>query len=71
MQKLTQPDGEVAIFSQLEVVETALKVLKQTTGLRIALVARVTQDSWTACAVMDDANFGLKAGDKLELQTTY
>ena len=62
---------ELAAIDRLEVVNTALQVLRQTTGLRIALVARVTSASWTACAVLDDANFGLKPGDELELSTTY
>lgn len=68
-----QPDIEhdVAAFSRLEAVQTILHVLHRTTGLRIALVARVTNDSWTACAVLDKANFGLKPGDQLELHTTY
>jgi hypothetical protein len=62
---------ELDSINRLEAVQTALKVLRQSTGMRIALVARVTDDSWTACAVLDDANFGLKAGDKLELTSTY
>ncbi|MGI9146341.1 MAG: hypothetical protein ACR2IK_07330 [Chloroflexota bacterium] len=62
---------ELAAIDRLEVVQTALKVLCQTTGLRIALVARVTPASWTACAVLDEADFGLKPGDELELSTTY
>lgn len=62
---------ELAKIDRLEVVRTALQVLRQTTGLRIALVARVTEVSWTACAVLDDADFGLKPGDELELSTTY
>ncbi len=48
-----------------------LRLLAHTTGLRISLVARVTDDSWTACAVYDDAGFGLKPGDKLDVATTY
>lgn len=62
---------ELDSINRLEAVQTALKVLRQSTGMRIALVARITDDSWTACAVLDDANFGLKAGDKLELTSTY
>ena len=62
---------ELAAIDRLEVVKTALQVLRQTTSLRIALVARVTAASWTACAVLDDAGFGLKPGDELELSTTY
>ena len=63
--------ADVAAIERLDVVHTSLKVLRRATGLRIALVARVTEDSWTACAVLDEAGFGLKAGDKLDLSTTY
>lgn len=65
------PEDEIAALNRNEVVKTALRLLRQTTKLRIALVARVTPSSWTACVVLDDANFGLKAGDELELSTTY
>jgi hypothetical protein len=62
---------DIAAFSRIEAMQTILQVLRRTTGLRIALVARVTDDSWTACAVLDEAGFGLKPGDHLELSTTY
>ena len=62
---------DVAAFQRLGVVQTALQVLQKTTGMRISLVARVTDDSWTACAVLDNANFGLRVGDELPLHTTY
>ena len=64
-------DVDTLMFQRLPVVQTALRVLSRTTGLCIALVARVTNDSWTACAVLDEADFGLKPGDQLELNTTY
>lgn len=59
------------MISGMQPVHTALQVLRRTIGVRIALVARVTPDSWTACAVLDDAGLGLKAGDQLEVATTY
>lgn len=62
---------EIETLSRIEIVNQILKVLMHETGMRIALVARVTEDSWTACAVLDNADFGLKAGDNLEFQTTY
>jgi hypothetical protein len=68
---LSSLDPDVVAFQQSEVVQTILRVLQRTTGLRIALVARVTAGTWTACAVLDDADFGLNPGDQLELQTTY
>lgn len=69
MSASNQPD--VTVFNRLDAVQTALRVLRRTTGMRIALVARVTETSWTACAVLDEADFGLHPGDELELHTTY
>ncbi len=63
--------AEVVALDHLEAVNTSLRVLRRTTGLRIALVARVTEHSWTACAVLDEAGFGLTTGDELELSSTY
>lgn len=64
-------DADVIAVSRLEAVQLILRVLSRSTGLRMALVARVTEESWTACAVLDNAGFGLKVGDQLDLQTTY
>jgi len=64
-------DADVLALDRSEAVQTVLRVLARTTGLRIALVARVTDTSWTACAVLDEADFGLKPGDQLPLHTTY
>jgi GAF domain-containing protein len=35
-----------------------------------AAVARVTEDRWVACSVLDEIDFGLKAGGELRLETT-
>jgi signal transduction histidine kinase len=40
------------------------------TGMRFATVARVTEDTWTACAIRDEIDFGLKVGGELPLKTT-
>jgi hypothetical protein len=66
-----QISEDLAAIGRLEAVQTTLSVLRRTTGMRIALVARVTDSSWTACAVLDDAGFGLNPGDELPLHTTY
>ncbi len=63
--------ADVAAIDRLDVVKTSLKVLRRATGLRIVLVARVTDESWTVCAVLDEAGFGLRPGDNLDLSTTY
>ncbi len=69
-QQSTQ-DKDVETINRLDAVQMALRVLCRTTGLRIALVARVTGEAWTACAILDEAEFGLKPGDELPLHTTY
>ncbi len=71
MSQIDNIEKEVAFLSHTEAVQSILRVLSYTTGLRISLVARVTEDSWTACAVLDEADFGLKAGDQLKVQTTF
>lgn len=63
--------AELAAIDRLDAVKTSLHVLRRATGLRIVLVARVTDESWTACAVLDEAGFGLLPGDELNLSTTY
>lgn len=63
-------ESDIAAISRISAVPTILKVISETTGLRLALVARVTEDSWTACAALDRMNFGLSAGDQLDVATT-
>lgn len=64
-------EDDIAAIERLGIVRLALRVLRKATGLRIVLVARVTEESWTAAAVLDEAGFGLKPGDELELASTY
>jgi signal transduction histidine kinase len=44
----------VAVIDRIDVIPTLLKVLCEMTGMRVAVVARVTDKTWTACAVKDD-----------------
>lgn len=69
MENILQND--VNALSRIDAVKMILKTLSDITELPISLVARITEDSWTACAVHDDAHFGLNPGDKLDLWTTY
>lgn len=69
MENLVQPD--VIALNRIDAVKMILKTLSNITALRYSIVARVTEDSWTACAIYDDMNFGLNPGDELALKTTY
>ncbi|TDK39098.1 GAF domain-containing sensor histidine kinase [Rhizobium deserti] len=51
-------------------VPTILDVICRTTGMGFAAVARVTDDRWIACQVLDNIDFGLAAGGELEVETT-
>lgn len=61
---------DVAAVGKLQAVPTLLEVLCETTGMRFAAVARVTDQTWTACAVKDEINFGLMPGSQLEIEST-
>lgn len=71
MQKANQDVArDIALVGQLESVPTILQVLCDVTGMGFAAVARVTQGSWTACAVLDQIGFGLLPGGQLDVDTT-
>jgi signal transduction histidine kinase len=59
----------VAAIGRIDAVPTLLGVLCETTGMRFAVVARVTGQIWTACAVQDDIQLGVKAGGQLAFRT--
>jgi signal transduction histidine kinase len=61
---------DVASIQNIDAVPTILETVAATTGLGFVCIARVTQDSWTNCAVLDKLNFGLKVGDGLDVTTT-
>ena len=61
---------DVAAVKQLQAVPTLLEVLCESTGMRFAAVARVSESTWTACVVKDEINFGLKPGGQLDLEST-
>ncbi|MCJ8519473.1 GAF domain-containing sensor histidine kinase [Pseudorhizobium tarimense] len=47
-----------------------LEVMCRSTGMGFAAVARVTEDRWIACQVLDNIGFGLPAGGELDVETT-
>jgi len=61
---------DVAAVQQLQAVPTLLEVLCESTGMRFAAVARVSENTWTACVVKDDISFGLIPGGQLDLEST-
>lgn len=54
----------------IRAVPDILHTLAELTGLGFICVAHVTETAWTACAVLDRLDFGLKPGDPLDVTTT-
>lgn len=61
---------DLLTVQRISAVPAILQVVSETTGLRFAAVARVTETDWTACAVLDRIEFGLKVGGELDITTT-
>lgn len=57
-------------LSKVTAIEAVLEDVCRITGMGFAAVARVTEDRWIACQVLDKIDFGLKPGDELEIKTT-
>lgn len=62
--------AEIEMAGRIEAVPTILDVVCRTTGMGFAAVARVTEERWIACGVLDKINFGLTPGGELSLETT-
>jgi signal transduction histidine kinase len=62
--------ADIDAVNRIGAVSSILDVVCQTTGMGFAAVARVTEDRWIACQVLDTINFGLKSGGELEVKTT-
>ncbi|HEX4948346.1 MAG TPA: PAS domain S-box protein, partial [Blastocatellia bacterium] len=62
--------ADIEAINNLHTVPTILNAVAEATGLRYVVIARVTPQVWTACAVLDRMGFGLGVGDSLEATTT-
>lgn len=51
-------------------IRAILEDICRLTDMGFAAVARVTDQRWIACQVLDKIEFGLKPGDELEIKTT-
>jgi signal transduction histidine kinase len=60
----------VAAKARMDAVPSLLKVLWTVTGMRAAVVARVTGKTWTACDVNEDVRFGVMPGKEFPVDMT-
>ncbi len=70
METQTDYTPDIEAIQAVNAIPAILDVICRTTGMGFATVARVTQERWVACAVLDNINFGLTAGGKLEIGST-
>ena len=63
-------EAQIAAVERITAVPDILKIVCHSTGLGFAAVARVTQDTWTACAVRDEIDFGVPIGTNLPIEAT-
>lgn len=61
---------EAVLAGQGEPVRALLEKVCRVTGMGFAAVARVTEERWIACQVLDRIEFGMKPGDELAIMTT-
>lgn len=61
---------DVLDIGKIPIIADLLNVICQTTGMGFAAIARVTEDRWITCSVLDHLNFGLKPSDELQIETT-
>ncbi len=62
--------SDIQAIQAIDVIPTVLDVICRTTGMGFAAVARVTEEHWVTCAVLDHIDFGLVPGSELDLKTT-
>jgi hypothetical protein len=56
---------DIGAVSRIGAVPSILQMICDETGMGFAAVARVTDATWTACAVHETVSFGPKAGGGL------
>jgi GAF domain-containing protein len=62
--------NEFALLRDDETINAMLEEVCHSTQMGFAAVARVTEDQWIACQVVDKIEFGLDPGDELAIKTT-
>ena len=62
--------ADIDAIARIPAIPSILNVICDATGMGFAAVARVTEDRWITCEVLDTVQFGLRPGDELKVETT-
>ena len=60
----------IARIGDDDVLRAVLGKMQRLTGMKFAAIAFVSEERWIASLVSDDLDFGLAAGDELDVRTT-
>ena len=69
-EKAKEIEGDVVAVGRIDAVPALLDFICQTTGMGVAVVARVTDDLWTVCAIKDTIGMGVEPGTSLDVNMT-
>ena len=61
---------EIFLIAEIEAMSNVLESATRLTGMRFAAISHMTETHWTACAVHDELQFGISAGDALDIERT-
>lgn len=62
--------ADIDTIESIDAVSTILDVVCRSTGMGFAAVARVTENRWIACKVLDYLDFGLAPGGEFKVEAT-
>ena len=62
--------AERAAIAEIEATTSILRLVTRLTTLRFAGIAKFTDSEWVVCSVYDPTQFGIEAGDTVEIETT-
>ncbi len=57
-------------ITEIETTSNILRLTSRLTGLRFSAISKMTDTHWVACAVHDELQFGMEAGDELLVEAT-
>lgn len=60
----------IAMIGDDDTLRAVLDQVRRLTGMKFAAIAFVSEDRWIASLVSDDLEFGLTAGEELDVRTT-
>jgi signal transduction histidine kinase len=62
--------ADIEAVGSIDAVPSILEVICRTTGMGCAAVARVTEERWVACQVLDGLGSGLASGSEIDIGMT-